>query len=384
MKHHPSRRQFLVHSSLISASTFAFAQCTEQPLLAGPQETQKKKKQPNLAWQDPAEWGVEGRAFDDTLSYYNRLPGRAKDKVRKQVWDLSQQSAGISVRFNTDSPAIHVRYNLTSTRLAMPHMPATSVSGVDLYAKDGEGRWRWVSALKANKQEINSRLVGNLLNPGDKLREFMLYTPLYNGLTDLRIGVTDKAKFETVAPRTEKPILFYGTSIMHGACASRSGMAIPAIIGRRLDRPTLNLGFSGNGRMETEVGEFLCELDPLVFAIDCLPNMNAKAVTERCEPLVKQIRAARPETPILLVEDRVFANAWIRTGGEQGHAVRRAALKKAYDRLIEEGVENLHYLKCTDLLGTDGEATTDGSHPNDLGMMRYADAYEKALANIIK
>ena len=86
-------------------------------------------------------------------------------------------------------------------------------------------------------------------------------------------------------------------------------MAIPAILGRRFHRPTINLGFSGNGAMDPEVVELMAELDPAVYCIDCLPNMDPAAVRERTAPLVERLRAARPQTPILLVEDRVFTNA---------------------------------------------------------------------------
>jgi lysophospholipase L1-like esterase len=367
-----SRRQFI----FCSAGVTFLASRT----LAG---FQQRANPSQLSWHKPAEWGVEGRGFDDTEHYYDRLPARAKEMVRKPVWDLSRHSAGIAVRFNTDSPEINVRYKLTSANLAMPHMPATGVSGVDLYALDEQNNWRWVSVLKPTQQVVEAKLAAGLQKRVGRPREFMIYLPLYNGTVDLEIGVPNDAKFERVAPRTDKPIVFYGTSIMQGACASRSGMAIPAIVGRRLNKPTINLGFSGNGRMEKEVGQFLGELDPCVFVIDCLPNMNAQTVTANCQPLVRQLRAARPDTPILLVEDRVNTNAWIRSGASERHAANRAALKRSFDELIANGVQGLHYLPCDHLLGSDGEAATDGSHPSDLGMVRYADAYQSVLKKIL-
>ncbi|MEM7457387.1 MAG: SGNH/GDSL hydrolase family protein [Planctomycetota bacterium] len=339
---------------------------------------------PEIAWFDPREWGVEGRGFDDTKKFYDRLPMRAEGKVRDAVWQLSRHASGISFRFRTDSPEIHVKYRLSQQRLAMPHMPATGVSGVDLYARDDEGRWRYVTVLKVNNQDVETRLVGGLRQTGNgDPREFMIYLPLYNGVERLQLGVSSAATMEPVPPRTEKPIVFYGTSIMHGACASRPGMSISAIVGRRMERPTINLGFSGNGRMEAEVGEFLVELDPCVFAIDCLPNMNAESVTSNCEPLVRQIRAARPDTPILLVEDRVNTGAWIRAGALERHSRNQAALKRAFDNLQQAGIANLHYLESESLLGDDNEGATDGSHPSDLGMVRYADAYESKLNEIL-
>lgn len=366
-----NRRDFVITSSAALLTRFGNSR----------QETEKK--QPEVTWFDPATWGVEGRGFDDTKKYFDRLPARAEQSVRERVWELSRFSSGMSVRFKTDSPDIHVKYKLTDARLAMPHMPATSVSGVDLYAADENGMWRWVSVVKPDKPVIQARIAANLTQPENGLREFMVYLPLFNGLKEFEIGVGPGSQFEPVAPRTEKPIVFYGTSIMHGACASRSGMSISAIVGRRLNRPTINLGFSGNGRMEEAVGDFLIELDPCVYAIDCLPNMGPQNVRERCEPLVHQIRAARPDAPILLVEDRINTGAWIRNGQLNRHADNRAALKSAYDKLLADGVKGLHYLTGETLLGSDGEAATDGSHPSDLGMVRYADAYEQALQGIL-
>jgi lysophospholipase L1-like esterase len=170
---------------------------------------------------------------------------------------------------------------------------------------------------------------------------------------------------------------------MHGACASRPGISMTAIIGRRLDCPTINLGFSGNGRMEAEVGALLTELDAAVYVIDCLPNMDAEAVTERAEPLCRQLRAARPNVPIVLVEDRTYTHARFSSSSRERHATSRAALRKAFENLTAAGVKNLHYVEGDQLLGDDDEATTDGSHPNDLGMVRYADVYEKVLRRIL-
>jgi len=115
------------------------------------------------------------------------------------------------------------------------------------------------------------------------------------------------------------------------------------------------------------------------YALDCLPDMSAEQVAERTEPLVRQLRKARPETPILLVEDRTFTSAPFLKGSRDAHAARRAAYRKAYEKLLADGVKGLAYLEGEALLGDDGEGATDGSHPNDLGMARYADAYEKEM-----
>lgn len=335
---------------------------------------------PEPKWYDVRDWGVEGRGFDDTAEYFDRLPARAKGVVRDAVWNLSRHSAGMMVRFRTDAQQIHADYSVTGKTLGMPHMPATGVSGLDLYGKDDAGNWRWIAVCKPNAQHMKTSLVSDL-RPG--MRDYAIYLPLYNGTESLSIGVDPARTFEPIVPRSEKPIVFYGTSITHGACASRPGMPHPAILGRRLDRPVINLGFSGNGKLEKEVGEFLVELDPCVYVLDCLPNMVASEITQRTEPMVRQLRAAHSDVPIVLVEDRTYPASWARPSQAERNRSSREAFKAAYQRLLDAGVAKLSYIDGESLLAKDREDTTDGSHPSDLGFFNQANAIEPVLRQAI-
>jgi lysophospholipase L1-like esterase len=334
-----------------------------------------------IDWYDVKDFDVEGKGWKNTKKFFDRLPAKAEGFVRDQVWGLSRDSAGMSIRFISDSPNIYVRYELSRESLSMTHMAATGHSGVDLYAQDGMGIDRWVAVVRPGKQKMDTTIAKGLA-PGS--RRYTLYLPLRNGIESLEIGVVKGEAFEALPPRSERPIVFYGTSIMHGACASRPGMAFPSILGRRLRRPIINLGFAGNGRMEIEVGSLLAELDPCVFVIDCLPNMNESTVSQRTIPLVKKIRETHDKTPILLVEDRSFTSTRFFPARKKRHQKNRIALKKAFNELERLGVKNIFYLDGDNLLGQDGEAATDGSHPSDLGMTRYADAYEPVLRRILK
>jgi hypothetical protein len=339
---------------------------------------------PAVAWHDVTSWGVEGRLWEDEerLRWFDRFPAAAEKTVPPDVWTLSRDSAGMAVRFETDAQTIRVRMKLLNEKLARPNMPATGVSGLDLYARDTTGRWRWVAVTKPEKQEFEADLIPGLaLAPGR--REYLAYLPLYNGVESLAIGVPEGAAFQRLAPRG-KPIVFYGTSITHGACASRPGMAHVAILGRRLERPVANVGFSGNGRMDAAVGDLLARVDAACYVIDCLPNMDAKLVRERCAPLVKQLRAARPAVPIVLVEDRRFTNEWILPAKKAHHDANHAALREAFDALRRDGVGGLFYLQGDGLLGDDGEGAVDASHPTDLGFMRQADAFEPVLREALQ
>ena len=345
---------------------------------ANPPAAAKKAVEPELKWHDVTQWGVEGRAFGDMerIRWFDRFPSVAQGKVTDAVWNLSRDSAGMMVRFKTDAKMIWANYTLHKENLASANMTRIGASGIDLYARDEAGKWRWVGVTKPEKKAVRQEIIGGLA-PG--FREFAAYLPLYNGVEELSIGVPPGAKFERLAPRTEKPIVFYGTSITHGASASRPGMVHTAILGRRFDRPVINLGFSGNGRMDQAVGELLIKIDAAVYVIDCLPNMGAADVRLKCIPLVHQLRAARPGTPIVLVEDRRNTKSWILPARNQHHTDNHAALRECFATLQSEGIKGLYYLGGDDLLGHDAEGATDGSHPNDMGFARQADLLEPVL-----
>ena len=259
-------------------------------------------------------------------------------------------------------------------------MPATGVSGLDLYVRF-EGRWRWLSTGQPKEQNNTVRLIADL--PKGK-RDYLLYLPLYNGVTSVEVGVPEGASiWKTPVDKDRLPIVFWGTSITHGACASRPGMVHTAILGRRLDRPVVNLGFSGNGRMEPEVAELISEIEAAVYVVDCLPNITGNVVTERVRPLVDIIRTKHPETPILLVEDRTYANAFLQKAKQDRHKGSRAALRAAYEQMQTDGVANVYYLEGANLLGEDGEDTVDSSHPTDLGFFRQASAFEPVLRSLL-
>ena len=366
-------------AALFLSAASSFCQAPAAPATPAP----ATPAPPKLAWHDVAEWGVEGRAWPEMprKRWFQRFPDAAEGKVTPSVWGLSQDSAGMMVRFKTDATTVWAHYVLRSEKLAMPHMPATGVSGVDLYARDEHGQWRWVSVTKPDKKEVNMAIVSGM---EPKMREYQAYLPLYNGVESLELGVNEGAKFEGLAPRAEKPIVFYGTSITHGACASRPGMVHTAILGRHLEWPVVNLGFSGNGKMDAAVGDFLCKMDAAIYVIDCLPNMGPADVRQKCPALVKQLHTAHPETPIVLVEDRRNTNSWILPSRDKFHTENHAALRESYDALKKEGIANLYYIPGDALLGDDAEGSTDGSHPNDLGFMRQAAVFEPVLKPLLK
>src|SRR5262245_34860970 len=153
---------------------------------AGAVAAQPQKPALELVWSNLRDLDVEGKGWSDTKAFYDRLPGKAEKMVRDAVWSLSRHSAGLCVRFVTDAPEIHAKWTLTSASLAMPHMPATGVSGLDLYVKSDDGKWRWLAVGFPRNQTNDLRLVVGLPKGS---REYLLYLPLYNGVTAVELGV---------------------------------------------------------------------------------------------------------------------------------------------------------------------------------------------------
>ena len=338
-------------------------------------------------WYNPLENSplpIQGREWNTEIGKtYSRLPLRAKDKVREPVWNLSQQSAGLYVKFYTNSPDILVKYKVSGA-LSMPHMPTTGVSGIDLYTTGADGEQYWCAG-KYNFNDTIRYTYGNLTyrNPHNQGNEYCLYLPLYNKVEFLQIGVTEGCRFDFVAPSLEKPIVVYGTSIAQGACASRPGMAWTNILQRKLDTPVVNLGFSGNGQLDEGFLEILSECDAGLFVIDCMPNMTGQRmewIKERTEKGVRLIRS-RSKAPILLVEHDGYMGYKASDKLKEDFTEPNKQLRAAYNAL-KDSISGLYYMTFEELaLGMDSQV--DGVHATDLGMQQYADAYCKKIKSIL-
>ncbi|MGV3531497.1 MAG: SGNH/GDSL hydrolase family protein [Chthoniobacteraceae bacterium] len=347
---------------LQSVAALLLAGCFFDPQAAVAQE---------VNWRDASAFEVEGRGWAQTAGPYDRLPASAESKVGRLAWNFSKNNPGICVRFVTDAPRLEIRWSLLSGSLAMPHMAATAVSGVDLYTRSHDGSWIFVGNGRPAGQDNN---VGKFELRGEEKaqRECLLYLPAYNGVKSLEIGVPPGARLEKPEPRPEaqrKPVVLYGTSIAQGACASRPGMVWSAILGRMLDRPVINLGFSSSGTMAHPIGEVLAEIDASAFVIDCTWNMSddPEIYRERVPKLVRAIRQQRADTPIIFVGQSEMRPESHPTRFTQGQ-------EAAVQALQEEGIKGLITVPGTNLIGNDGDGTVDGVHLSDVGMLRQAQA----------
>jgi hypothetical protein len=334
--------------------------------------------------EDPLEWhrvsasDVVGKGWAETEQPFDRLPARAKSIVRPEVWELARHSAGLYVDVITDATELSARWSVTSERLAMPHMPASGVSGVDLYLQR-EGEWHFLGNGRPNEYPTNVAPLAKGLEPVETT--YRIYFPLYNGVASLQIGVPKGAAFRIVPTSNVKsaPVVIYGTSITQGGCASRPGMSYPAILGRRMNIPVINLGFSGNGKSEPEVARLLSELKASAFVLDPLPNLFSEQVAELMPKFIELIRDQHPSTPILLMESPLFPNLPFSDVSSGRVSASNRHLRTVYEARVAAGDRHIWIMPACDFIAEGGEATVDGVHPTDVGFLKLADAVELSL-----
>ena len=322
-----------------------------------------------VKWIDGKFLPLEGKCYSDTDEFYDRLPKNVTTNVNEGVRSMKHHSTGLQFRFRTDSKSLTFKWVPRNGNLSMDHMPSTGKSGIDVYRQNASGKWLYVKTGR-----IKSAAGGTLTIPWKPGDACLVNLPLYNGIKSFTLGVERNAKIEALGPRksgVNKPVVFYGTSITHGGCASRPGLAFPSIVGRDLDVPIVNLGFSGSGKMEFEMSEHLVTIDASCYVLDCLWNMSEPMVKARYEPFIRNLRKKRPMVPIVMAEQcDVYCN---------GPCAKDLFIKALYDKLVAEGWKNLVYLPKKNMYTGDLEGTVDGCHPNDWGMMSMAAAFGKSV-----
>lgn len=342
--------------------------------------------QQSITWNDPLKNKViQGRIHTEELPNYYRLPESLKSQVRSPVWSLGTNSAGLYVDFQTDADAIEVRYKVSGS-LNMPHMPTIGVSGVDLYAQDDKSNWNWAFGNYnfADTVTYNYKALGKNSN-----FTYRLYLPLYNTVEWMEIGVGSDKSFKFVV-KEGKPIVVYGTSIAQGACATRPGLAWSNMLGREIKNPVINVAFSGNGRLEQPIIEHINQVDAAVFILDCIPNLaltkdrTALQLDSLLSNAVVEIRRKHPKTPIIVTEHSSgFNNAIFNLDMNEEYKKSSAVANQFVNRIKQSGDKHL-YLLTNKEIGLDINSTVDYAHPNDIGMKKIADAYQKLINKIVK
>ena len=313
---------------------------------------------------------IEGTKIHDSLkeSPYDRLPLSYKEYIRKPVWDLSKSSAGLSIRFISNSSSISAKWEVLNNN-EMNHMPDTGIKGIDLYYKTNNG-WQYLATGRPQGFKNEYNLIQNMTN---EEREYKIYLPLYDGIKNIEIGIDDNSFIRKGNKIFQNTIVFYGTSITQGGCASRPGMAHTNIISRKIDKDVINFGFSGNGRMEQPIAELISRMKPLFYVIECMPNMiDPENIINNTIPLVDTIRKGNSDAPIIFVDLFDYSFSALNNNQKNKKEGMNAALKSEFEKMINNGYQNIFYVDSKDSIGSDMEGTVDGVHFTDLGYMRYS------------
>lgn len=319
----------------------------------------------------------------ETERTYARLPRYVKDSIPegRELWDRQQCSSGIGVRFATNSTRIGCKYTLYWDT-HMIHMADTGLKGTDLYILEGDSVWRHVNTnrpyVKKDENGNKTKLVEStyVSNLDGKMHEYVIYFPLYDGIEDFSVKVDSGAVITKGSPEVinaNRRIVAYGTSILQGGCASRTGMAATNIIGRELNCEVVNLGFSGEGKQDTYVARAMATIpDVDVFLLDPVPNCTEMMCDTLTYNFVKTLRALRPDVPIVMLEGSIYPYARYDSFFGKYLPKKNNAFRRNYERLKAENPNNLYYVTSEGLDGPEDDGTVDGIHLTDLGFLHYA------------
>jgi len=329
------------------------------------------------------EFPLFGKISDDTETRYERLPASLKSVSRDPVWKLGKNTAGLYLRFRTDSKSIALRWVLNGNNI-MDHMAITGIKSFDLYGYEN-GKWVYANTARTKVDTIAFESVVISDMDGSE-REYLLNFPLYNGVASLEIGIDETASIsppKLALPVNDKPVICYGTSILQGGCASRPGMAHTNILTRRFNRTFINLGFSGNALLDYEIAELIAGREASLIILDFMPNVSAQQTRERMEKFYEIIRAKQPLTPIFFIENPVYPPTKFNLGTRKTVEDKNIALHEIFDK-IKRNDKNIKLISSAGMIGDDNEATVDGTHFTDLGFMRYADYLTPFIKKVLK
>ena len=317
-------------------------------------------------------WCLYGLMFDDM---FRRMPKEVATKVNEGVLSLHSNTSGGRLRFITDSPYVAIVAQMPD-KVHFPHMPQTGISGFDLYV---DKRF-YASFIPPIDRESTFSSVNSFKTSEE--RNITINFPLYNNVSDLYIGLKKGSSFKKADDYKQKEkIIYYGSSITQGGCASRPGLAYPAIISNELGCDYVNLGFSGSARGEEIMAEYIASLNPDIFVMDYDHNAPTEEHLKKThEKFFKAYRKLCPNTPVVIVSAPNF-----KYGGYLDWRARREIIKATYNNAVANGDKNVYFVDGESLWGEEhwDLCTMDCTHPNDFGHFKMAQGIMPTIRQII-
>eukprot|EP00041_Stephanoeca_diplocostata_P023196 m.565100 g.565100 ORF g.565100 m.565100 type:complete len:818 (+) comp22240_c0_seq1:34-2487(+) len=382
-------------------------------------------------WTNVTDLGILGLGWPEDVfeAPFQRLPHTAQAKLcsskkcaspcpsknceenRCAVWGLSQTPTGLQVRFSTSATEIYFKFGFSRLQGGDWLWALNGHTGIDVYVQSAEsnGNWRYATSSGNNqgggsmRNGFSTKKFQASLGPMAKtspptLRNVTLYLPCRGQLEYAAVGVAAGETITALPRPSQRPVVVYGTSILHGAAVSRAGMVYSSQLERMLHYPVVNLGFSGHGLMQAEVGDILGEIDAAVFILDCEYNMVSIADSADSDSsvecltydFIKSLRARQPHAAVLLIEGHDATRGWMDPAVQRAQNLTRNGYRKAFNRLVAEHVDGVYFLNGSGKLGgplaTDFEAQTSavgGVHVTDYAFTHFAEWIQRPVAAIL-
>ena len=336
-------------------------------------ETELKKDNIHFYNAKQSPFHINGLLFEN--GHFRRIPEAVAGTVSPGVEAHHLHTAGGRIRFRTNSDYIAIQAKMSVVN-KMPHFPLTGSAGFDLFG--GTEKEQYIRAFVPPLQMTDG--YESLIELGsNEMRNITIHFPLYSSVEELYIGLNQDAEILPPLPYAiEKPVVYYGSSITQGGCASRPGNAYPAILTRRFGCDHINLGFSGNAKGEDTIAAYISKLEMSAFVYDYDHNApNLEHLQQTHERMFQTIRGAQPQLPILILSRPKYTL----TAQEED---RRSLIRATYENAVAQGDNNVYFLDGKQLMAlAEDNGTVDDAHPNDWGFMSMAAAVDSVLKNIL-
>ena len=280
----------------------------------------------------------------------DRLPcSVAKSTGNEKLVSLGRFTSGVRLKFFTNTNEMYLKFIIAQRFL--DNASNIMTNGLDIYINGKYSR-----SLYPSNNIIDTKIA---ISSDSKYHEVEIYFPLYSEVLDYYVGINEFAEIYQNQEIRQK-IVYYGSSITQGCCASNPGMSFPAIVSRKIGVDHINLGFSGNGLGEIEIADFINSLSPTIIVLDYWANPDPPIYKETLPLFIQRIRLKHKNVPIIVTS--TFANP------------RREVIQKLKDEISklivqterEKGDSNLYFLDG--LLNEDEfDALVDGRHLNSYG-----------------
>ena len=334
-----------------------------------------------FVYREASDLTLVGRLYSDNSNLYHRIDTAVHRGFSKMENFQVRCPAGIAVVFRTDSPTIKVKVAFGQT-IEMTNTMPMSYRGYDLYVRR-DGGWLWAAATA--RPDTDKEDAGRTLITGMEptMKEFLMYLPMYAEIGSCQIGVTEGSVLEACDNPFHGRVVIHGSSFTHGISTSRSGMTYPAQLMRRTGWEIVNLGVSGNCKMQPYFADALCDVDADAFVFDAFSNPSEKEIRRNFLPFVEKLVKAHPGKP-LVFQKTIYRESRNFNLDREKFEASRQMLVDSLMKVATRRYEDVYYIDCTSATSERHDTSVDGTHPSDHGYYLWSKSIEKPLRKILR